>query len=165
MSTANDPRWRDRHLVKQVVSSIEKAKAGDVLAAKGVLRNAMVALSYVIDGNDPGKPGIEALRFVHEALRLFIVDDVSLELSFCVEKDTGAPAKDVVGESVYITTFVDDELNAQLMSGQALNVGSAIKKAANKIKEREGLKKCSGSKVRAAWALCGGLDGFHSRSG
>lgn len=162
MSTINDPRWRERHLVKQVVSSIEQAKAGDVLAAKDVLRNAMVALSHVIEGNDPGKPGVEALRFVHESIRLFIVDEVPFDRSFCVDKETGAPAKNMVGESIYITLLVEDELNAQLKSDQAQNVGSAIKKVANKIVAQSG-KKCSTSKVRAAWQSCGGEKGFNDR--
>ena len=109
-----DPRYRDKYLKKQVEDLVRQARAGDVLSAKSVLRGAMVALSHVIDGDPTNPAGIESLKFLHDCIRDFLVEEIPLERSFCIEKSGGAPKKNKLGEAVFLVLEVDDEIDRQV---------------------------------------------------
>ena len=96
----NDSPYRDKHLKKQAEVLAGQAKAGDVLAANQILRNAMAALSHVVAGNSVNSSGREALKFLHDCIRGFLVDELPIERAFCIEKSQGAPKKNALGEAI-----------------------------------------------------------------
>ncbi len=56
-----------------------------------------MSLSHVIDGHQINKAQIESLKFVHESLKEFLLNDVPLENAFCVDKASGGQRSDVHG--------------------------------------------------------------------
>lgn len=158
----NDSPYRDKYLKKQAEVLAGQARAGDVLAANELLRNAMAALSHVVDGNSINAAGIESLKFLHDCIRGFLIDKIPIERAFCIEKSHGAPKKSRHGEVVFMVLKVDDEIARQVSSGVPINVCDAIMKAATGIK-RPTQRAIPIATVRAAWASLGGLKGYQKR--
>lgn len=157
-----DSLYLDKNLKKHAEVLAGQARAGDVLAATELLRNAMVALSHVIDSNSINTSGNESLKFLHACIRGFLIDEIPIERAFCIEESHGAPKKNKLGEAMFMVLKVDDEIDRQVSSKRTINVSDAIKKAATKIKNPT-QRATPIDTVRVAWESLGGLKGYRER--
>ncbi len=154
--------YSENYKVKRIKSLIDQAQAinGEV-AAKKVLFEAMVSLSHVIDGHEISKAQIQSLKFVHDSLKEFLLEDTSLEIAFCVDKSTGRPRSDVYGEDVFYILKIDDEVTNQYRSTGKPNVVKSLKHVANQLSMTD--SEVSARRLKQAWDSLGSLKGYKLR--
>lgn len=152
--------YSENYKVKRIKSLIDQAQAGNgVLEARKVLFEAMVSLSHVIDGHKINKSEIESLKFVHDSLREFLMNDKPLETAFFIDKEAGRPKSDVHGEDVFYVLKIDEEVSKQIkLTGQP-NIKISLNRAVSKFDET-----VSSARLKQAWERLGSLKGYKSRN-
>lgn len=155
--------YSEKYKVKRIKSLIEQAQSSNgTLEARRVLFEAMAALSHVVDGHQINKPQIESLKFVHDSLREFLLNDVPLDNAFCVDKATGGQRSDVHGEDLFYILKIDDEVRKQLSLTGHANIKNSLKHVANELSRKNG--NVSPGRLKQAWDRLGALEGYKLRN-
>jgi len=155
--------YSENYKVRRIKSLIDKAQAsGGLLEARKVLLEAMVSLSHIIDGHSVTQAQIQSLKFVHESLKEFLLNDVPLENAFCVDKTAGGQRSDVHGEDVFYILKIDDEVTKQLSLTGNPNIKNSLKHVAAQLSSNT--SKVSPGRLKQAWERLGSLDGYELRN-
>lgn len=146
-----DERRRQKNLAKIRARNRKKAESkGGQNEARSLLNSAAAAISSVLKSGNVGEGDAVALEFLRDGLRECLDRGVSIDAALCIDKERGAPKKNVLLPLVAYVPWVDAEYRK---SG---SVDRSIAAAAIRFG-------VSAITIRRAWNAAGGIDGHISR--
>lgn len=155
--------YSENYKIRRIKTLIDKAQTRNgVIEAKNVLREAMTSIGHIVDGHITTPSQILALKFLHDSLKEYLINDVPLENAFCVDKSSGGQRVDIHGEDVFYILRIDDEISKQIRLTGETNIKVCLKRVANQLSDING--KVSAARLKLAWDRLGSLEGYKARN-